>query len=245
MKDEASWRPTKFVFDSTGLRASRDPAAVAVQSRMTADLTAGFMERALREHAAGALLDLGCGTVPLYEAYRPYVAEVHCIDWGNSPHSVDHVDVQHDLTQPLPFVDSRFDTILLSDVLEHLPEPESLWRELARVLVPGGKVILNVPFLYWLHEEPFDYYRYTQFALCRFAEKSGFRVIEITPLGGAAEVVTDIIGKALPRHRYGRWTSVLLQWMCTRFSGTGIGKRFRIRTGKRMPLAYGMIAQRL
>jgi SAM-dependent methyltransferase len=108
------------------------------------------------------LLDLGCGKVPFYARYREYVSETVCVDWSNSLHGNGHVDAECDLTQELPFADASFDTILLSDVLEHIPAPERLWREMARLLKPGGELLSSVPFFYWLHEEPYDYYRYTK-----------------------------------------------------------------------------------
>jgi SAM-dependent methyltransferase len=244
MQNEALWQPSKYVAGRRGLRASRDTSAVAVQSRMAADLFAAFLEQALNTHARGRLLDLGCGTVPLYGQYKSLAEEVVCVDWGHSPHRVRHIDIEHDLTKPLPFEANRFDTIVLSDVLEHLPEPEQLWMEMARVLSPGGRVILNVPFLYWVHELPHDYYRYTEFALRRFAEQSGFRVLELTRIGGAAEVVTDIICKATRSYRFSGVPARALQWLCANFSRTGIGKRFQNRSGELMPLAYGIVAER-
>ena len=76
----------------------------------------------------------------------------------------------------LPFGDSEFDTIILSDVLEHIPVPEHLWKEMARILSRNGKIIMNVPFYYCLHEAPHDCSRYTEFALRRFVEMSGLRL---------------------------------------------------------------------
>ncbi len=51
------------------------------------------------------------------------------------------------------------------------------------MLKPGGKLILTVPFLGRLHEEPFDYYRYTRYGLRHLLEKGGFEVVEIVPTG--------------------------------------------------------------
>ena len=67
----------------------------------------------------------------------------------------------------------------------------------ARLLKPDGKLILGVPFLYWLHEEPHDYYRYTEFALDRFCQLSGLRLVELTPYGGLPEVFIDMSSKCL------------------------------------------------
>lgn len=206
MKAEEAWKPSKFLMSDGRLVAS---SATMPGSKLYADRLAEVFGQGIPIHARGALLDLACGAVPLYQAYRPFVESVFCVDWNNSLHSNAHLDLECDLTKPLPLDDSRFDTIILSSVLEHIPEPEQLWSEMARVLRPGGKIILSVPFYYWLHEQPHDYYRYTEFALRRFASMAGLEIRELTPFGGAPEIVADIVLKSilhLPRmgHRLSR-----------------------------------------
>jgi SAM-dependent methyltransferase len=58
--------------------------------------------------------------------------------------------IKHDLEQPLPFADGVFDTVVCSEILEHLFRPDLLLREIMRVLKPGGRVILTVPNLHGL-----------------------------------------------------------------------------------------------
>ena len=84
---------------------------------------------------------------------------------------------------------------MLSDVLEHIHSPELLLAEIARVLAPGGTLLMNVPFLYWLHEQPHDYFRYTEHGLRRLVERAGLSVLTLETLGGAPEVVADVLGK--------------------------------------------------
>jgi SAM-dependent methyltransferase len=179
------------------LRASCDPGHVSISSRFAADIVAPYYDRAIRAHARGRLLDMGCGHVPLYDTYRNLVSENICIDWQNTAHVNPYLDQMVDLTGALPFESGSFDTVLLTDVLEHLPEPMKVMCEIARILRPSGKLILGVPFFYWLHEVPHDYYRYTEFALQRFCELSGLRVVEIVPYGGLPEVLLDLISKGL------------------------------------------------
>lgn len=244
MRNEKLWAPSKYVMGSDGLRPSRDTRQLSISSRLLARLIADFYEKSIARYAAGKLLDLGCGTVPLYGLYRSHASEVTCVDWGNSPHEINHVDIAHDLTTPLPFDDACFDTIILSDVLEHLPEPQNLWREMARVLAPGGRVILNVPFMYWLHEEPNDFYRYTRHALRRFAENAGFEVLELASLGGAPEVVADVISKSVRLRRYGPRIANAVQRLCLWFIKTRVGKRVSQDTREQYPIGYGMVVQR-
>jgi SAM-dependent methyltransferase len=191
------WRPTKFVREGRRLRASRNPAHVSISSRFAADIVAPYYESAIRAHAQGRLLDMGCGYVPLYDAYSDLVSESICIDWENSPHDNPHLDQIVDLAGALPFESATFDTVLLTDVLEHIPVPMNLMCEITRILRPGGKLILGVPFLYWLHEVPHDYYRYTEFALRRFCQLSGLRVVDFVTYGGLPEVLLDLTSKGL------------------------------------------------
>jgi len=149
----------------------------------------------LPEHCRGELLDLGCGKVPLYGLYRDLVSGVVCVDWAQTLNASNHLDHELDLTKPLPLGDDSFDTILLSDVLEHLPEPGRLLAEVSRLLRPGGKLIGNTPFLYWLHERPHDYFRYTDVALRRLLESAQLEVLSLRAVGGYGEVLTDLLAK--------------------------------------------------
>ena len=137
------------------------------------------------EHARGLLLDLGCGKVPLFEAYQEHVDDNICVDWERSSHPSPHVDHQFDLNRPIPPPSGGFDTLLVTDVLEHIARPDVLWGEMARLLKPGGKIILGVPFCYWIHDEPHDYYRYTEYRLRLYCEDNGVQVVSL----GAAIVL--------------------------------------------------------
>ncbi|HEX8639654.1 MAG TPA: class I SAM-dependent methyltransferase [Allosphingosinicella sp.] len=242
MRSPETWKPSKFVMRGGRLAPSRDRSQVDVGSRLMVALIADRYQRALPRHARGRLLDMGCGSVPLYGAYRDHVTEVTCIDWANGAHGNHHLDRECDLSAPLPFADGSFDTILLSDVLEHLPDPRHCWSEAARLLAPGGKLILNVPFYYQVHEEPHDYFRYTEFALRRFAADAGFDVVELTAVGGAPEIVVDIIAKLLTKLPLGAGPAAVLQWVAGRAGRSRLGGRLSRMTQFRFPLAYFMVA---
>lgn len=239
MKNPETWKPTKYVRRNGRLMASRDLREVDVSSRLIADRTAELYDAHLKLHAKGRLLDLGCGKAPLYDTYRGYVTEAICVDWGNTLHKNDHLDFEADLTQPLPLQDGAFDTILLSDVLEHIPDPDRFCLEIARVLAPGGKLLMNVPFFYWLHEKPYDYYRYTEFALRRFMERSGMSVLQLEATGGSLEILADIVAKHVSRVPVvGRTAAAFSQWTVATFTRTSVGQRVSVGTRKTFPLGY-------
>lgn len=245
MKSESTWVATKYVLKNGRLKASRNPAEVGVGSRMVGDLIASFYDKNIRQHAAGRLIDLGCGKVPLFEAYRNYVSDVTCVDWAEPLDGQSHLDYTCDLGEPLPFERGQFQTIILSDVLEHVPNPDFLWSEMARLLSPGGKLLMNTPFLHCLHEQPHDYYRFTVHALRRFAETNGFQVVCLDPMGGTPEVVTDILAKHLQFIPFvGKLLARALQGLTYWFVHTKPGASVSRRTSDAFPLGYAMIAER-
>ena len=241
MKNAAQWKPSKFERYRGRWRGAREPAELGIGSRLIGDLVAALYDAHLPAHARGALLDLGCGKVPLYAIYAPHVGEVICVDWAPG----EHIDLSCDLAQPLPFDDARFDTIVLSDVLEHMAEPELVWREMTRVLRPGGKVIMNVPFYYSIHAHPHDYYRYTGFALERFVRVNGLELVALLPVGGLVEILADLSAKALSKlPLIGPPLAMAVQFVVGMFGGTPLGARIARNSSRHFPFGYFMIAQR-
>ena len=172
---------------------------MSISSRLMGDRIAAVYQAHLPRYSRGRLLDLGCGRVPLYGLYRHAVDDVICADWPQSVHGAQFLDVYCDLSKPLPFATASFDVVVLSDVLEHIPSPEALLLEIARLLRPAGVVVLNVPFLYWIHEAPHDYYRYTEFALSRFIKQAGLDTVRLEAIGGLPEVLSDLLAKCFIR----------------------------------------------
>ncbi|MBI5142771.1 MAG: methyltransferase domain-containing protein [Nitrospirae bacterium] len=239
MKSIATWKPSKYVPAKRGWTASRNIAEVARSDRFIADIQCRVYERLIRKHARGRLLDLGCGKVPLYGIYRDHVSDCICVDWPDTPHPSPHVDIEADLNGPLPFEDGIFNTILITDVLEHIAQPDMLWREMARTLAPGGSIILTTPFLHCIHEAPHDYARYTEFSLRRFCEENGIEIVELEAYGGSPEVLLDLIAKHLGFSR-------ILSAIHLAIAKTTIGLRpFRkisAKTAAAFPLGYALVA---
>lgn len=243
MRNADLWRPTKYVWRKGRLMGTRNGRQVGVGSRLMADAVAEFYSNALPRFARGRLLDLGCGSAPLYDAYRGYVSEIVCADWNYNVHERGHVDIECDLSEPLPMRSGHFDTVIASDVLEHVARPDLLWSEIARVLAPGGSLILNVPFYYCIHERPHDYYRYTEFALRRFAEESGLRIVELRALGGSAHVLADICAKHVQFIPWiGKGLAAIVQGMVGALMRTEAGRRASSRTAVAFPFAYSLVA---
>lgn len=245
MRNAAIWRPSKYVYRDSALRATSDRAFLAPQSRIIADLVARFYGECFCDKAAGDLLDVGCGLVPLYGAYAEYVDSVTAIDWPSSYHGQNCTDVFVDLRTGLPFHSRSFDTVLISDVLEHLPDPELMWSEASRVLRDGGRVIGNTPFLYCLHEEPNDYFRFTRYAIENAVRTSGMTLESISPVGGYVEVLGDMLSKGLAKvPGIGPGMASLTASIVLRFARSTAGQRLTAQTSAKFPLGYFFCAMK-
>ena len=139
------------------------------------------IEQALKEHACGRLLDIGCGNKPYAVWYEPLTEESVGCDMVQSDQF--KVDVLCPATA-LALPDNHFDTALCTQVLEHVYDHHAVVREACRVLKPGGKLVLTVPFCWELHEEPHDYFRLSRHGLRQLFEENGLTVLTLKANGG-------------------------------------------------------------
>ncbi len=197
MKNMNSWVPTKYVRSGSNWVASRDPKQLLPASRLAADSFVIRYAEAIETFAHGRLLDHGAGQSPLFGMYRDKVEEIIAVDWNNSLHNTSYVDIECDLNKKMPFGDESFDTIISSDVVAHLFNPINIMDDLARILRPNGAIILGTPFNYWMNEEPYDYFRWSKYAIVRLAENSGLKVAKLWQCGGTSDVMSDVFLKGM------------------------------------------------
>jgi len=124
-------------------------------------------------------LDLGGGDKP----YRKYFPNSVSVDIEKTT-GVDIVADAHDLHM---IKDGEFESILSTEVLEHLHTPEKAVAEMYRVLRPGGTLILTTRFVFPLHNIPGDYFRYTRYGLEHLMKR--FSKVEITEEAGTIETI--------------------------------------------------------
>lgn len=145
------------------------------------------------------VLDAGAGNAPYAELFD------HChyvtADWGNSPH--EHAPASDIVASldALPVEAASFDAVLCTEVLEHVRHPDAVLAEFARVLVPGGRLCLTVPFVWPLHEEPFDFFRYTPFALRDMLQEHGFPDAAVKPTSGYLSTLAQVADMSWWLHR--------------------------------------------
>lgn len=153
------------------------------------------------EHALapleGRVIDVGCGTRP-YRALMPKITGYVGVDRAGTG-----ADVEAD-AHALPFDDDGFDAGVSFQVFEHVRDPGRCLRELARVVRPGGALVVTVPGVWPAHEVPHDYWRFTEFGLRALADDAGLHLDALTPLGGLWATLGQMANLELDRAWPGR-----------------------------------------
>jgi SAM-dependent methyltransferase len=170
-----------------------DPAARKRISPVLLGLTDALVPR-LEAHARGRFLDAGCGTQPFRSVVEPHVERYLAYDIEAR---VDDVDFLGTVEEMSVVPDRSIDSMLCSEVLEHVAHPRRAAREFARILAPGGTLLLSVPFLARLHEEPHDYFRYTRHGVRDLLDDAGFDVDEIVETGSLFSFLGHQVSVAL------------------------------------------------
>ena len=151
------------------------------------------LDDALAERAhllSGRVLDVGGKKLKKRGRFRPDAAPAESwqylnVDAGSDPDFLASADA-------VPVDDDHFDSILMSEVLEHLRTPEAALAEARRVLRPGGRLVATIPFLFPVHGDPDDFQRWTPEKLRIELDRAGLVVEELSPMGSAAAVVFDL-----------------------------------------------------
>jgi SAM-dependent methyltransferase len=142
--------------------------------------------------AHGVLIDVGCGIKPYEFFFAPYVKSYIGLEYSpKSGYRGNKADFCGDAAD-LPLADGSVDTILCTEVLEHLSNPEKTIAEFARVLRPGGTVITTAPFVYPIHDAR-DFFRYTPDGLAAIMQRHGLTIDKVKPLSGTAVTLAAMI----------------------------------------------------
>lgn len=147
--------------------------------RAAADLT--------RQSSEGLVLDAGSGRGGWRAVIEQAGARREALDIAERPGEA--LDWVADLTAMPQVPSGRFDAAVCHQVLEHVPRPQAALSELARVLRPGGRLVLSVPHLSRLHEMPHDYFRFTGQGLAVLVAEAGLELEVLRRFGGIATFV--------------------------------------------------------
>jgi SAM-dependent methyltransferase len=189
----------------------------------------------------GRIIDLGGGGSPSYKKLLKVQGAFVNMDRIEEARPT----VVGNLETTYPFVTSCADVAILFNTLEHVFDYQHVVNEMRRILKPGGRALVYVPFIFPMHihqTEEFlvdDYFRYTKSSLKRIFIGSGFSKVEIEPMGGLFFVVAEFLGFAIV-HRMLRFPVYAIFLILENMY-------VRIRPGvssQRYPLAYFVVAQK-
>lgn len=139
---------------------------------------------------SGRLLDVGCGSKP-YKSLFAVDAYIGLDIDSETARKREAADYFYD-GNVFPFADNSFDAVLCNEVLEHVFNPDEFLGEIVRVLRPGGKLLLTVPFVWDEHEQPYDYARYSSFGLRALLKKQGLEILQHKKLGADASIIFQL-----------------------------------------------------
>jgi SAM-dependent methyltransferase len=137
------------------------------------------------------LLDAGAGSHPYkrffeHTAYESADFELFEDEKGKTTYVCD--------LSSIPVEGDRYDFVIFIQVMEHLPQPALVLKELFRVLKPGGKLLYTGPLFFEEHLQPYDFYRYTQFGLKYLFTSTGLRIERLDWLEGFFGTVAYQLG---------------------------------------------------
>ena len=219
-----------------------DPDARKQMSPALFGLTEALAPR-LVARASGTLLDAGAGTQPFRSLVEPHISRYLAYDIEARSDDVELIGSVEDMKA---IADGSVDTLLCSEVLEHVPHPPAAIAEFARVLSPGGALVLTVPFLARLHEEPYDFFRYTRHGLRTLLEDGGFEVDDLVETGSlfsfiGHQVSVALLGLTWHRPRLRRLTVALNRALVVR---PAVALDRASRMARLLPLGYVAVASR-
>jgi SAM-dependent methyltransferase len=185
----------------------------------------------------GRVLELGVGE-------HPFAKTVEVVSLDIDP--TYQPDVRGD-AHAMPFAGATFDTVIASQVFEHLRAPALALDEVQRVLRTGGNLLLAVPFLFFLHQAPHDYQRLTRYGFEELFRDRPFSV-EIIDFGGRIPAVIDLIftttpSSSFPRRALRKARKVVAPPKPQRV--TRLGQWVAHRDAHEFPIGYVVVATRL
>jgi len=139
-----------------------------------------------QKYIQGKTLDLGAGSGKYRNLIKERAQEYIAFDAKPGK----NIDVVGDAMN-LPFSNETFDTIVSTQVLEHVEKPWIVVKEISRVIKPGGICILTAPFLEPYHQDPGDFFRYSAQGIQSLFKNENFEVIECSTCGRLFSVISE------------------------------------------------------
>jgi SAM-dependent methyltransferase len=209
------------------LERRSDYELAAPQDRFIVQLLKKHIDRVLSTYANSGsshprALDIGCGCQPFRKDLEALGYEYISVDVNQNPEATVDILCEIDKSLPSELIKlDRFDFILCTEVMEHIVDWETSFSNFAKLLAPGGRLFITCPHVYQLHEEPYDFWRATPYALQYFGNKEALHIIHQVNAGDAWDILGTLLGNfyTLPAsHKISdrilnRITSYFQQWL--------------------------------
>jgi len=149
--------------------------------------------------AKGHVLDIGCAD----QSLKPMLSEECSYTGLDYPGTVNSMYGTRPMifgdAQTLPVKSASMDTIILLEVLEHVPDIDAVISEALRVLKQDGLFLFSMPFLYPVHDSPFDFQRLTIHGLYRMMDRHSFEIVEEQVFGSPIETAGLLANLAMTK----------------------------------------------
>lgn len=200
----------------------------------------------IMQYVGGRLIDLGCGSMPFRHILAPYVTRIHGLDRfvRVDGSGADASVLEGDIQQMGMLRSASYDSAICIEVLEHIPNPCQAVAEIARILKPGGILILSVPHLSRLHDLPHDYYRYTEMGLRHLLMQNSFDLIEVRTRGGLFSFLSHQVSTILVSIGWGVPVIQQILWTLNRGLAVSTYRLDQVMgTATTFPLGYVVVAR--
>lgn len=152
----------------------------------------------------GTLLDVGCGNKP-YKHLFGKITSYLGIDFKKYSKNKTFTKEKPDIffstgyykTLRLPFRNSSFDNVVSFQVLEHHRNPQEMMREILRVCKKNGFILITMPLIWGLHEQPHDYFRFTENGFLELIKNNKYKILETRKQGSIFSAVSVLLNDYL------------------------------------------------
>jgi len=164
----------------------------------------------LEHYISGKTVDVGAGSAKYKSIIKKHTSEYITFDSVSG----DNIDIVGDVLD-MPFKDSSFDTVVSTQVLEHVKKPWIMISEISRILKTGGTCILTAPFITPYHSDPYDYFRFTKDGMLSLFQDD-FEIIECGPYGKTFmvffESIKQVYFSPYSKNKRGIWSDRFLRY---------------------------------